>query len=152
MDIELTARTDVDAARQQLIADATGAWQATRIAESTSSDDEASVEFALPGTALDGLVGQLRRHPAADDVEVTMDVDPEQMAAAPLAEDASAPEPVLLQVNLTRASGGGPWVTILGAVLVAVLALVALALVQRRFGQDEDAGYDDGDTPTRRFG
>ncbi len=142
VDIELAGNVNVDGARQQLISDAQRTWQATRVAEATDSDDEATVEFALPGTSLDGLIAELRRYPGATDVQVTMEVDPAQLAPEPLSDADSAPvEPVRLQVTLTRDKGGGPWVTILAAVVIALLALGALALMQRRSGDDRDDGF-----------
>ncbi len=148
VDIVLARNASIDDARQNLITKATGSWQATRVAESTESDDEATVAFSLPGSALDGFVADLRRHPDAEDVQVSLEVDPDQLTPKALGStETAAAEPVRLEVGLTRASGGGPWVTILGAVFVAVLALVALVMVQRRFGGDAD---DDDDRGLRR--
>jgi len=150
VEILLGRNADIDGARQQLISDATSTWQATRIAE-TTEDDSASVEFAIPGTALDGMVAELRRHPLADEVDVSLEVDPSQLEPDPLATEEAAPEPIRLRVDLTRSSGGGPWVTIVGAMFVAVLALVALVFVQRRFsgGDDELGDGLDGDNAPR---
>lgn len=147
VDITLTEDTTVDAAREQLISDATGSWQATRVAESSESADEATVEFALPGASLDGFVSALRRQPDAQSVEVSLEVDPEQVQPGSLAEntspagssesEAATPAPVRVQVNLSSAGSQGPLVTFIGALLVAVVAAGGLALVWRHFGRDE---------------
>ena len=142
VDIQLAPRVQVDAARQQVIETAKGTWQAVRVGEATPSDDETVVEFTLPGPNLDGLVNELRRYPSAESVDVMIDIDPEQASGDPVpsADGPEVPEPVRLEVNITAGSSGGPWITILGAVVVALIALGALALVSRRFGADDGAG------------
>lgn len=143
VDIALRDSTTVDAAREQIVADATRSWSATRIAESSESDDEATVEFALPGASLDGFVAALRRQSDAKEVEVTLDVDPEQLEPRSLGterDERSAPEPVRVEVNLTAGKSQGPLVTIIGALLVAVLAMVGLGLAWRRWGGDDPPG------------
>jgi hypothetical protein len=146
--IELEPDTGVDATRQQIVNTATGAWQATQVAESSGSDDEATVEFSLPPANLDGLIGELRRTEGAESVEVNVDLEEDQVNAVPVeTEDGSleAPEPVTLAVAINGSSARGPWITIIGAALVALLALGAIALVQRRFGDrdfdDQSSGY-----------
>ena len=141
VEITLDRAASIDSARTDLIASAAGAWQATRVAESTE-DDSATVEFALPGSSLDGFVADLRRFDGAQDVEVALEVDPSQVTPEPLATagEEQAADPVRVEVTLERSSAGGPWLTIGGAVLVAAMALIALVMVQRRFSNDD---YDD---------
>lgn len=149
VDIALRDSTTVDAAREQIITEATSSWKATRVAESSESDNEATVEFALPGASLDGFVAALRRQPDAESVEVALEVDPEQVQPGSLAgdpESEAAPKPVRVQVNLTSSSSQGPLVTFIGALLVAVVAASGLALVWRR------SGRQDGITPTEPTG
>lgn len=144
VEIRLVEGANVDAVRQQVIQSATGAWQARRISETSGDSDEAAVEFALPSSNLDGIIGELRRLDSAESARVNVDLDPEQ-AGVPTRTDGSATpaEPVTLAVTLRGSSGGGPWVTIIGAVVVALLALGAIGLVSRRFGAD--SGFDSPD-------
>jgi hypothetical protein len=138
VDITLRRSVALDTARADLITRASGTWQATRVAESTE-DGSATVEFALPGSSLDGFVAELRALPDAEDVDVALEVDPDQLAPEALAsaDGEAASEPVRVEVNLDRRSPGGAWLTIGGAVLVAAMALVALAVVQRRFSGND---------------
>jgi cobalamin biosynthesis Mg chelatase CobN len=156
VDIALRGSTSVDAAREQIIADATRSWKATRVAESSESDDEATVEFALPGASLDGFVAALRRQTDAESVEVALEVDPEQVQPDSLAGDPgseAAPKPVRVKVNLTSSSSQGPLVTFIGALLVAVLAALALGLVWRRFGHEDQVTSNEptGEIRSRRW-
>lgn len=140
IDIMLEPGASVDTARSELISTAAGAWQATRVAESTE-DNSATVEFSMPGTSLDGFVTELRRHPLANEVDVTLEVDADQLEPEALATpggEAAAAEPVRVEVYFERGSPGGAWLTIGGAVLVAAMALTALIVVQRRFSGDDD--------------
>jgi hypothetical protein len=82
VDITLRRSVALDTARADLITRASGTWQATRVAESTE-DGSATVEFALPGSSLDGFVAELRALPDAEDVDVALEVDPDQMAPLP---------------------------------------------------------------------
>ncbi|MEZ5237890.1 MAG: hypothetical protein R2716_02675 [Microthrixaceae bacterium] len=154
VDMELDGSVDLDEAREQLTTEATGSWQATRTAESTDSEDEAMVEFALPGPSLDGFIAALRRYPDARDVQVTLDVDPERLETPSLGSEAAGdaapePEPVRVQVNLSSPAGQGPMVTIVGALLVALIAAGGLALVWRHFGSTEPETT--ADEPSRRW-
>lgn len=150
VDITLSGTTTVDEARDQIISEATGSWQATRVAETSDSESQASVEFALPGSSLDGFISALRRQPDTESVEVSLEVDPEQLRPRSLAdnqEPESAPEPVRVEVNLTSSTSQGPLVTFIGALLVAVLAAAALGLIWRRYGRDDElsAAADPGE-------
>jgi hypothetical protein len=139
VDMTLQRSVGLDNARNELITKASGTWQATRVAESTE-DGSASVEFSMPGSSLDGFVADLRQFPNTESVEVTLDVDPEQLEPEALAtngDEAAAAEPVRVEVNLERKSPGGAWLTIGGAVVVAAMALAALAIVHRRFSGDD---------------
>jgi len=141
VDIQLAGNADVNATRERLVTEAGASWQATRVAETSDSDDETSVEFALPGSSLDGFIAALRRQPDAESVEVDLEVAPEQVQPESLASgdsDGEAAAPVRVQVNLTRDAGQGPLVTFLGALLVALLAAAALAMVWRRFGTEPE--------------
>ncbi len=156
VDIALNDSTTVDAAREQITSAATSSWQATRIAETSESDDEATIEFALPGTSLDGFINALRRQGDAESVEVSLEVDPDQVEPGPLASDTgtdSKPAPVKVQVNLSTTRSQGPLVTFIGALLVAAVAAVALGLVWRRFRPAEidtiDVTGSDNSEPRR---
>lgn len=162
VDIALRDSTTVDAARDRVITEATGSWKATRVAESSESDNEAMVEFSLPGASLDGFVAALRRQPDAESVEVALEVDPEQVEPGSLAGDPgseAAPKPVRVQVNLTSSSSQGPLVTFIGALLVAVVAALGLGLVWRRSGRENQLAWTEptriertGDQPTNEIG
>lgn len=156
VDIALRDSTTVDAAREQIITEATRSWQATRVAESSESDNEATVEFSLPGASLDGFVAALRRQPDAESVEVALEVDPEQVQPGSLAgdhESEAAPKPVRVQVNLTSSSSQGPLVTFIGALLVAVVAALGLGLVWRRSVREDEVTSTEptGDVGSRRW-
>ncbi|MCZ7630700.1 MAG: hypothetical protein M5U19_17430 [Microthrixaceae bacterium] len=127
-----------------------------RVAESSESDDKASVEFALPGASLDGFITALRRQPDAESVEVALEVDPEQLQPESLAGEPgerAAPEPVRVKVNLTSSRPQGPLVTFIGALLVAVIAALGLGLAWRRFGREDTSTPADetGEFTTRRW-
>ncbi|MGI9577980.1 MAG: hypothetical protein ACR2OH_07265 [Microthrixaceae bacterium] len=144
VDITLMRSINVENARDELISSASRTWQATRVAESTE-DGSATVEFSMPGSSLDGFVAELRDLDSADDVEVKLEVDPDQLEPDALASDegsAAAAQPVRVEVNLDSTSPGGAWLTIGGAILVAAMALIALVVVQRRFSGDDP--YSEG--------
>lgn len=160
VDIALAGSTTVDAARERITAEATSSWKATRVAETTESEREATVTFALPGSSLDGFVNALRRQPNAESVDVSLEVDPDQLNPPELAADpgeqAAAPEPVTVQVNLNRKGSQGPMVTFIGALIVAAVAALALGAVWRRFRLDDyddpESGHPpDGPGPQRRW-
>ncbi len=152
VDIAYGGDVDVSTARERLVTEASSTWQATRVAESSASDNETSVEFSLPGSSLEGFISALRRSDGAKSVEVDLEVDPEQVEpeslATPDAEGETA-APVRVQVNLTSDEGQGPLVTFIGALLVAVLAGGALMLVWRRFGGEQDPPV--AEDPPRRW-
>ena len=136
VDMRLADSVGLDEAREDLTTRATASWQATRTAENTESDDSAMVEFTMPGSSMDGFIAELRRYPDAADVKVTLDVDADRVAPRSLgsADPEERVEPVTVQVNLSAQKNLSPLVTIIGLLLVALLAAGAAALLWRRFG------------------
>lgn len=154
VDIVFTDKVDISSAREQIVAEASSSWQATRVAESSESADESTVRFSLPGSSMDGFITSLRREADTRSVDVQLEVDPEQLqpdslATAPEGDGAAAP--VEVQVNLTRDKGQGPLVTFIGGLLVAVLAALALGMVWRRFNTEADPEPPTLDDPPRRW-
>ena len=141
VEIQLADNVSVDSARQAVVEKATSSWQAVRVGETSGSDTDTTVEFALPAGSLDGLISELRHEDDAEEVDVDIDLDESQLATEPTTDadgKVVPPEPVHLVVNIERSADAGPWLTIGGAVLVVVLALGAIVFVQRRYGDAED--------------
>ncbi len=148
VDIALAGHKSVDAVREEIISEATSSWRATRVAESTESEREATVTFALPGTSLDGFINALRHRPDARSVNVSLEVDPDQLEPPKLSTDqrgqAKGPEPVTVSVNLDRKGPLGPMVTFIGLLIVVTLVVLAFGVAWRRF-RPGDRRDDEGD-------
>ena len=140
--IQLRKGATVDAARQEITQLAASTWQGTRVGEQSESDDQVKVVIAMPGANLDGAVSTLRRYSGAESVQVTIDVEPEQLELPKQSADdggsAAPAESVRLEVDISESSSAGPWVTVVVALLVLAAALVALVYLQRHSGGDED--------------
>lgn len=144
--LQVSGSTNVETVRQKVTELSDTLWGGTKIGEETSSNEESTVVVALPGSNLDAAVASLRRGEAGAEVTgVSIDLDPEQMQPRALATGApaSAPEPVRLVVEITEGGSGGPWGTLVVAVLFIVAALAGITLLQRKGSEAPRAdGWD----------
>lgn len=130
IELEADDQSQVVRTRQEVLASAPS-WSGTRVAERTAGADQTSLEFTLPGDALDVALSTLGQLDARV-VSTEIDVDAEQIERTPttLDEQGNPPDPagrtVRLRVLVTEAApaGAGPLLQVV-MVLFSLVGMVA---------------------------